>query len=761
MIINQVDRTTEVHSDIEVKSKEFGMDKKAMAIIFRGFSDSLYSNKIGSIVREITSNAFDAHAEAKISRMVHVTISEPHSINNSSGYFTVEDFGVGLSPDRIDNVYTQYGASTKRETNDEIGGFGIGAKSPLSYTDSFMLITRHNNMEYHYVIHRGEQAPKIELVDKKSTEEANGTKVMIPIKTVADADRFKHEVQAQLRYFENIFHTNTGVPNDYVLFKGKTFITSFGRTDINRVHLCVGRVYYPLDNYYFEIPKFSNNKLHRHFWDLNLAIHCDIGEISVTMSREAIEYTDKTVEVIQAKLDAFAKEFELLVANTKGSTSDLMEYIESKDENFIYLNKDTKFTVPWTQSNMELTGLPVIEDVSWSMPADPFFQYKHTGYITAGTFLKTHGHRYSRNPRTVLSLIKDKVPIYRVRNTNQKRLSLYLEELEGQKIYTVGTNLTCDKVTGKINAHTISGDNFTIEKIKEVSAAYSQYILKILLKHSKSYEDSTIPDVWIKDYLEGLKSSRGVQLDKTGTFNYKSLKKYGGPHSDMDYEIDNAKWDTLLNYVGTHRYFVYAGHNEKDLAESFYNFMAPSTAYKEAIELPFDTYKKAAPLAFALISKETIKVLQRLENPKILHVNEFKKTRMWKSHIKNLGALRFKESITDFLTKIGTLFPADSRVLTTMKLMRATMHPFTEHLTSIESSEVEEFVKKAFNFYNMDQVHMGATRIELKKYNHLFEQLSANAPWVFQLSADSPDSSMYIPLIELLKTQVKTTLLYE
>ena len=48
------------------ESIDFGIDSSNIGILFRGFSDTLYSNKIGSIVREVTSNCFDSHREANI-----------------------------------------------------------------------------------------------------------------------------------------------------------------------------------------------------------------------------------------------------------------------------------------------------------------------------------------------------------------------------------------------------------------------------------------------------------------------------------------------------------------------------------------------------------------------------------------------------------------------------------------------------------------------------------------------------------------------
>ena len=113
------------------ESIDFGIDSSNIGILFRGFSDTLYSNKIGSIVREVTSNCFDSHREAGIKDDVVILLSKADPLTGKSGKICFKDVGVGLSPDRIKNIYSKYFSSTKRGTNNEIGGFGIGAKSPL------------------------------------------------------------------------------------------------------------------------------------------------------------------------------------------------------------------------------------------------------------------------------------------------------------------------------------------------------------------------------------------------------------------------------------------------------------------------------------------------------------------------------------------------------------------------------------------------------------------------------------------------------
>src|SRR5690606_16206540 len=93
------------------------------------------------------------------------------------------DFGVGLSIERVKRIWSKYFSSTKRETNAFIGAFGLGSKSPLGYTDLFDVVTRFQGVKYHFTIHKGSKAPRIELLYKEETDEGNGTEVIVPIKS--------------------------------------------------------------------------------------------------------------------------------------------------------------------------------------------------------------------------------------------------------------------------------------------------------------------------------------------------------------------------------------------------------------------------------------------------------------------------------------------------------------------------------------------------------------------------------------------------
>ena len=97
-----------------------------------------YSNPTLAVVREISANALDANMEANVTRKVEVAV--PSRLNPT---FSVRDFGGGLSQDEVFNLYSKYGKSTKRNSNNYIGAFGIGKFAPLSYGNNFTCVSYH------------------------------------------------------------------------------------------------------------------------------------------------------------------------------------------------------------------------------------------------------------------------------------------------------------------------------------------------------------------------------------------------------------------------------------------------------------------------------------------------------------------------------------------------------------------------------------------------------------------------------------------
>lgn len=322
--------------DSTTSTRNMRLSENAEAMVFQMFTRSVYSNPIGTVVREITSNCFDSHVEAGVD--LPVLIKKSYDGETDTHYISFIDFGMGLSPDRVNNIYTVYFESTKRSDNTQIGGFGIGSKTPLAYIrktgmgsndydNSFYVITRYEGIEYNYCIYEGSSSPVITLLHSEPTDERNGTEIRIPI-LQSDLSKFEKEIKRQLYYFENlVFEGFNNIDNQYSIVKGEHFLYR-GTYYSDNMHICLGRVAYPID---FNIIGYDNR------YSLPIALRFEVGELNVVASREHLDYNQDTINLIKAKLDKAYDEIVGLLNVQYGNISTLEDYLNSF-ENFGYLN---------------------------------------------------------------------------------------------------------------------------------------------------------------------------------------------------------------------------------------------------------------------------------------------------------------------------------------------------------------------------------------------------------------------------------------
>jgi hypothetical protein len=152
--------------------------------VFSILSDSIYVQKIDAVIREICCNAYDAHIEARQDRKFLVKL--PSSLEPE---FKVRDFGFGLSHEDM-SMYTTYGESTKSSSNAYIGAFGIGAKSPFAYTNTFNVTSYQNGKGRAYSMFVEDGAPQMTLLGEFETDEPSGLEVFFPVR-VSDVCDFQ------------------------------------------------------------------------------------------------------------------------------------------------------------------------------------------------------------------------------------------------------------------------------------------------------------------------------------------------------------------------------------------------------------------------------------------------------------------------------------------------------------------------------------------------------------------------------------------
>ena len=344
MIIKDTETTLETIGNIQDEAQfKMRTSQKAFQIL-----SSLYSDKPLAIVRELGCNAMDSHiASGQPNRPFHI-----HAPNSLEPWLLIQDFGTGISHENIYEIYSTYFASTKTNTNTQVGMLGLGSKSPFCYTDNFTITSNHLGVKRIYNAYFNQQGmPTIALASQEQTKDENGVSIQIPIKT-KDLGDFNHAIYKAFRFFKtkpNISGADVNWNLNKPDFEG-TFWQSY-HNQHNECIAIMGGVAYPIDIYKLE---------HEHY-DIarkaGLVIQFNIGELDVTPSRESLMYHDWVINALNEKIALVKKDFVTKVEDQIKNSDNLLDALKALyllNNQWSFLNSAIiKGKVKW--KNVEIT----------------------------------------------------------------------------------------------------------------------------------------------------------------------------------------------------------------------------------------------------------------------------------------------------------------------------------------------------------------------------------------------------------------------
>lgn len=267
-------------------------------------SSTLYQNRDLAVIRELISNALDSHVAAKVTEPIKVTLP-----TKKFPTFIVEDFGVGMSKEFLLDLYSTYFFSSKRETNDEVGGFGLGSKSPFAVSSSFNVLSRKDGMETHISCSKlGDNTPKVVVLSHKPTDKPNGTTISVPFGEIIK-DTYHYYVYGYERWLQNnlfptipveIYHTTQDITST-----SKKFIRTISESTEsiikdNESIVSNGIIY---GYWFYQIPNKVFNDSFEYYCKSYLAIRMPVGKLELTPSREHLTESQHNVDVINELFD--------------------------------------------------------------------------------------------------------------------------------------------------------------------------------------------------------------------------------------------------------------------------------------------------------------------------------------------------------------------------------------------------------------------------------------------------------------------------
>lgn len=281
----------------------------ASAKAFEVLSSNLYQNKTLAVIREITCNAVDAH------RMVgkpvrDIRIEMPSYI---APHFAVRDFGPGLSHDDVLSLYTTYFRSTKDASNDLIGGFGLGSKSPFAVADQFTVTSWQGGEKRTYVCYKDGGVPAINHINSSRSDEPNGLEVRVAVGT-GSIYRWQQEAIELFKWWPEV---PTGVAKglewalapEVCAVRSSLMVGDYPEWAIAQgTHaptVLMGGVPYTLA---FSAITGMAPDLIKALSGLALVLVFEVGELAISPSREALSYDAVTSKALLRRLANIKRE---------------------------------------------------------------------------------------------------------------------------------------------------------------------------------------------------------------------------------------------------------------------------------------------------------------------------------------------------------------------------------------------------------------------------------------------------------------------
>lgn len=288
----------------------FSISSKDSVHIMGILRDQLYSDKILAVLREIGANAQDANASAG-RRDVPIRVTLP-TLEDPT--LRIRDSGPGLSLEDVRTVFSQYGASTKRDSNEAVGMLGIGSKSPFAYSDSFMVTSWHGATRsiYNAVIDPS-GAGQIDLLDVSPCDASEtGVEVAMGVRP-RDIPAFYERASRLFIHFDPRPIINMSIPP-----RGAMRVIRGGEIEecegpgLGLWVAVMGCIPYDIRLDQLESGP-GGSELSRAVHRISGVLHFPVGDLQVAASRESLKYGDSTRRVLIQRLNDAVEQYVALL----------------------------------------------------------------------------------------------------------------------------------------------------------------------------------------------------------------------------------------------------------------------------------------------------------------------------------------------------------------------------------------------------------------------------------------------------------------
>lgn len=337
-----------------------GLSAKDMPEVLMLLTD-LYSKPKLACFREYSTNAWDAHLEAGVTDPIEILLP-----NDLAPNLVIRDHGVGMNLHEIRTVFTQYGASTKREDDRLTGTLGMGCKSALAYCGQFTIKSVKDGwMILAQVSRKEDRTAALEILEHVETDQPNGVEITIP--RMARDDFSLEEAQDFFQYWREGTVLIDGEPPEPLGGRrlGTEIILQDTKLDYAKEQsdiVVMGNVPYRLS----ATHRLFDTKMLRSGGMRAVQIICYVkmGSVVFTPSREDLMYTTQTLQTLSQLRKEVAGRIKWMVETDISSAPSHWEALLAQDK----WTREVGLQIP----KLEYQGEKI--PTSWSQDAIIHFQ---------------------------------------------------------------------------------------------------------------------------------------------------------------------------------------------------------------------------------------------------------------------------------------------------------------------------------------------------------------------------------------------------
>lgn len=467
---------TDTSSNIDVSTGDFSIEMNAS--MFSMLTKNVYNNVILAPIREWSTNAIDACISAGITP--HFDVQLPTA---SDPTFAVRDYGTGLPEQDLIGLFTVLGASTKRNSNEYNGTFGIGRLSALAYSTSFTVESYYQGTHYAYLISIKDGKPVYLKLSETLSSAPNGLRLSLAAQA-HDINTFIKEATYLYQFFDVKPTTNIPLVYPEILLEGETWDITSGSFS---PRLVMGNVPYAISAY--GLPSGTYLK-------------APIGSVSITPGRESLTMDTKTEAFLSQLMDTARADMNATINAQLQAKTDLWEAWETVKQarnmyrfNYDYSNMPSFFTDIFddynylkTRPEFKLATIDKYDSKFYSGVVRPSRKYKHvliqdvaSGYFNpALDYIKKYPDetalvlRPNSNSKTSIQALLDAYPDFITKADLPE--PVLISSLIPDKQRTTSTKLASHifKPTWISSSGTSLGENINIDEVTDTIYYYKE-----------------------------------------------------------------------------------------------------------------------------------------------------------------------------------------------------------------------------------------------------------------------------------------------